>query len=107
MENHDFGKTRSIPLGIGLGKMHSQTNRKPDATKLLTAREIELIGCLQKGLGNKWIAHEMAITENTVESNLKNIYRKLNVNSRTEAVMKYLSTNEIDQIMPKGDRALH
>lgn len=56
----------------------------------LTARERELLDLLCKGLLNKEIAHELRISMDTVNSHLRNIYAKLHVRSRTEAVVKYL-----------------
>ncbi len=56
----------------------------------LTPREKEMMRLVIKGLGNKAIAKRMSITENTVESYLKDIFLKLEVHNRTEAVCKCL-----------------
>jgi len=52
----------------------------------LTAREIEVLQHLAKGLANKEIADVLKITEYTVKDHLKNILGKLRVADRTEAV---------------------
>ena len=52
----------------------------------LTAREIQVLGELAKGLANKQIAESLNITEYTVKDHLKNILAKLRVADRTEAV---------------------
>lgn len=54
---------------------------------LMTEREIEVLSWLAKGLSNKEIAVCMQVTPRTVNFHLDNIYSKLNVTSRTEAVM--------------------
>jgi DNA-binding NarL/FixJ family response regulator len=56
----------------------------------LTSREIEVLACVAKGLRNKEIAFELAISEKTVQDHLKKILCKLNVNDRTGAVVTAL-----------------
>lgn len=52
----------------------------------LTKREAELLELLAEGLPNKEVASHLFISEETVKSHLKSIYRKLSVSDRTEAV---------------------
>ncbi|QFS49304.1 response regulator transcription factor [Nostoc sphaeroides] len=52
----------------------------------LTPREIEVLGMLGSGLGNKAIAKGLHISEHTVKFHLSSIFQKLSVSSRTEAV---------------------
>jgi DNA-binding NarL/FixJ family response regulator len=52
----------------------------------LTDRELEILGALGEGRSNKEIAKLLWLAEQTVKFHLTNIYRKLNVTSRTEAV---------------------
>ena len=56
----------------------------------LSKREEEILGLLAKGYRYKEIADALSISFETVRSHLKNIYDKLHVHSRTEAVVKYL-----------------
>lgn len=56
----------------------------------LSKREEEILGLLVKGYRYKEIADALSISYETVRSHLKNIYDKLHVHSRTEAVVKYL-----------------
>ena len=58
-----------------------------ETANLFTAREMEVIGLLLQGKSNKQIAFVLDISKSTVEYHLKNIYRKLTVNSRTEAIL--------------------
>jgi len=57
----------------------------------LSKREEEILGLLVKGYRYKEIADALSIGYETVRSHLKNIYEKLHVHSRTEAVVKYLN----------------
>jgi LuxR family maltose regulon positive regulatory protein len=52
----------------------------------LTERELEVLRLLAAGLGNKEIAETLVIALSTVKQHLKNIYAKLDVHSRTQAV---------------------
>jgi DNA-binding CsgD family transcriptional regulator len=57
-------------------------------TDQLSKREEEVAELLLKGMSNKEIAMALGISESTVEFHLKNIYAKLHVKSRTEAILK-------------------
>ncbi len=57
--------------------------RKPSD---LTAREREILHLLANGDANKLIAAKIAVTEGTVKLHVYNLYQKLGVNSRTEAM---------------------
>jgi DNA-binding NarL/FixJ family response regulator len=54
--------------------------------KSLSEREREVLQLLTEGENNKKIAASLGISINTVEKHLKNLYEKLGVTSRTEAV---------------------
>lgn len=56
----------------------------------LSKREQEILDLLVKGYRYKEIADTLCVSFETVRSHLKNIYAKLQVHSRTEAVVKYL-----------------
>ncbi len=51
-----------------------------------TKREIEILNQVAQGLSNKEIAAHLNLSKYTVESHIKNIYQKLSVHNRTEAV---------------------
>jgi len=52
----------------------------------LTPREIEILGMVAEGLGNKEIAWRLEISEHTVKFHIGSIFTKLGAQSRTEAV---------------------
>jgi len=56
------------------------------ARQPLTPREIEVLGMIAEGLGNKIIAGRLGISEHTVKFHIASIFVKLNAGSRTEAV---------------------
>lgn len=56
--------------------------------EIFTVREKEVINLLLEGKSNKQIALTLGLSASTIEYHLKNIYRKLQVSSRTEAVLK-------------------
>ena len=51
----------------------------------LSAREMEVLALIVKGLGNKQIAYQLGIAEHTVKNHVKNILSKLSVDDRTQA----------------------
>ena len=51
-------------------------------------REKEILKCLVEGMSYKMIADNCFITLETVGGHIKNIYRKLQVHSKSEAVVK-------------------
>jgi len=53
----------------------------------LSLREIEVLTMLAEGLGNKEIARQLAISDNTVKFHVSSIFGKLGATNRTEAVM--------------------
>ena len=53
-------------------------------------REMEVLKLAAKGISNKEIAAQMAISERTVQTHMVNIFRKLEVSSRTEAALRAL-----------------
>jgi len=57
---------------------------------LLTSREQAVLDCLAQGLAYKQIGDQLNISINTIRTHLRHIYEKLHVQSRTEAVAKYL-----------------
>ncbi len=56
---------------------------------LLTQREIEIISMLQHGTPYKAVAERLFISVDTVKFHIRNIYSKLQINSRSELVNKY------------------
>jgi DNA-binding NarL/FixJ family response regulator len=56
------------------------------AQEPLSAREISILELVAEGKANKLIAWELSLSEDTVKAHLRNIFSKLDVNDRTQAV---------------------
>lgn len=68
----------------------SKFETKNSAIQSLTAREKEILEWLAKGKMNKEVAADLEISTGTVRKHIQNIYEKLHVNTRVEAVNLYL-----------------
>jgi len=70
---------------------HFQQIKKPQSDmEQLTKREHEILALLAKGYLYKEIADLIGVTLSTVRAHLHTVYEKLHVQSRTEAVVKFL-----------------
>lgn len=65
----------------------SPTESQKSGVKSLTDREREILDLLAQGLSNKAIASQLYLSVRTVEGHLANIYSRLGVHSRTEAML--------------------
>lgn len=63
-----------------------------DPAGALTMRERTLLAALARGLDNKSLARELGISVNTVKFHLRNLYEKLNLSSRAQAIAFYYSS---------------
>lgn len=62
-----------------------------DPLQTLTAKERGLLALLAQGQTNKQLAAELSISVNTVKFHLRNVFEKLSVSNRAQAVAAYLS----------------
>ena len=62
--------------------MHSQTPSR------VVARELEILHLVADGLSNSEIANQLIVTVGTIKKHLNNIYGKLGVASRTQAIAR-------------------
>jgi LuxR family maltose regulon positive regulatory protein len=61
----------------------------------LTARERDVLAMISQGLSNKRVARTLEISPETVKSHVKHIFLKLEVTTRTEAVVRALSLERV------------
>jgi DNA-binding NarL/FixJ family response regulator len=73
------------------GKLLSRIGGPQAGSESLTPRELEVLQLLARGLRNKEIAARLYVSERTVNFHLANIYQKLNVSGRTEALSKAIT----------------
>jgi len=72
---------------------HNKRKTDSPALSLLSEREKEVLQCLSQGMFNKEIAEQLKISHETVRRHCFNIYKKMNVNNRSEAI-RMLFTGE-------------
>jgi NarL family two-component system response regulator LiaR len=68
-------------------KLLAERRRPPAAHADLTARELEVLRLIARGLQNKQIAAQLHLSEKTVKTHVSAILRKLDVTDRTQAAM--------------------
>jgi DNA-binding NarL/FixJ family response regulator len=73
----------------------AELSRQAQSSETLSAQEIKVLTLMAKGAGNKLIASTLNIGESTVKTHIQNIFHKLGVNGRTEAVTEALKKNII------------
>jgi HD-GYP domain-containing protein (c-di-GMP phosphodiesterase class II) len=77
-----------------------QTPRRTTAAAGLSAREIEVLGLLVRGLSNKQIAAELTLSTRTVGSHIEHIYTKIGVSARGAAAMFAMRHGLVDAAAP-------
>ena len=78
-----------IGVAVGYALFNLRTGRapaSPSTSQALTATERRVLAGLLEGHTNQQLADSNHVSVNTVKTHLKNIYRKLNVGNRAEAV---------------------
>lgn len=84
-----------VPMTSGIARRVAEFFRKRgrarDQMVRLSQREREVLDLLSQGYLNKEIADKLALSVETIRSYLKNIYEKMHVHSRAEAVAKYMT----------------
>ncbi|MBI5470728.1 MAG: response regulator transcription factor [Ignavibacteriae bacterium] len=89
---HRGGSPMSSEIARKVVQSFQKNNHpKPDELDELSAREKEILTFLSKGFTYKEIGDQLFISDETVRSHLRRIYEKLQVHSRTEAVVKFLT----------------
>ncbi|MBI2869207.1 MAG: response regulator transcription factor [Chloroflexi bacterium] len=81
-----FALKATSKLLYHLAPQSGKERRAPE----LQSRELEILRLAAKGISNREISKKLVISERTVQTHLVNIFRKLRVGSRTEAVLRAL-----------------
>lgn len=80
-----------LALGIWLGSnlLQKRPTRLFDNKKLgLSKRELEVLELMAQGLSNQEVADQLFVSLNTTKTHISNIYSKLSVKRRTQAIQK-------------------
>jgi LuxR family maltose regulon positive regulatory protein len=92
-----FGEvTNNEQLALSLSKRRTMKAEKLASSSLaepLSERELEVLRLLAAGYKYKEVAERLVISMNTVRSHTKNVYSKLNVNNRTQAIARAKELN--------------
>ncbi len=78
------------PMSMSIARQVAESFRRDSPCDVLTDREQEVLTKLCDGLNYQAIADELFIAKTTVKFHIKNIYRKLHVSGKVEAVNKVL-----------------
>ncbi|CCH53941.1 Transcriptional regulatory protein uhpA [Fibrisoma limi BUZ 3] len=89
-ELHQGGSPMSSTIARKIVGSFYQAPVKSSELDVLTSREREILDRLSKGYSHKEVADELFISPTTVRKHIFNIYEKLQVHSKVEAVNKYL-----------------
>jgi DNA-binding NarL/FixJ family response regulator len=87
---HAGGAPMSMQIARKVVNHFQRIQRPLSEVEKLTKREQEILALLAKGYLYKEIADHLGITLSTVRAHLHTVYEKLHVQSRTEAVVKFL-----------------
>jgi len=79
----DGDATKAVLSAAG----HHMPPVRRDSVAGLSEREIEVLGLLARGLSNRQMAHQLAVSENTIGTHVAHIYDKLNVSTRAAATV--------------------
>ncbi len=88
------------PISTSVARFIIQIVQKDETEEaeesILTKRELDILWGIAKGYTYNDVAERLEISSNTVPSHIKNIYRKLEVNSRSEAVFEAIQRGWIN-----------
>ena len=68
-------------------KVKAVKSEEDSAANTLTEREMEVLKLAAKGVSNRDIAEQLFVSNRTIQTHLSNIFKKLSVGSRTEAIL--------------------
>lgn len=95
-----------VPMTSGIARrvvqFFRQRSKGSDELRSLSQREAEVLGLIARGLSTKEIGDRLSLTVETIRTYVKNIYEKMHVHSRAEAVAKYFEGSGGEK--PDGSR---
>lgn len=82
---------QAIAVAAAGGRDFPAAARRQPPMEALTKREQELLAALAQGASNSQLAEDLGVSVNTVKFHLRNLYEKLDVRNRAQAVAMFLS----------------
>ena len=79
--------------------------RDPSTTDELTAQELQIVHLVAQGLSNREVAAQLFLSTRTIDFHLRNVFRKLNISSRTQLARLDLD-GPGEQTMPARNPAI-
>jgi DNA-binding NarL/FixJ family response regulator len=86
------------PLAPSAAQALLRARQAGDSSEELTDREREVLVLVGAGLPNKLIARQLEISEKTVKTHLTSVYRRIGVDSRTEAALWAQQRGLVDKL---------
>jgi DNA-binding NarL/FixJ family response regulator len=84
-------RSGGAPMSARVARKVIDSFNVPKLKSPLSPRETEVLNLLCDGMNNRTIADKLFISSNTVQTHIKNIYRKLHVTYRASAVKKAIN----------------
>jgi DNA-binding NarL/FixJ family response regulator len=101
-EAHNGGSPMTPEMARRVVKYFQDLPQPTSEVERLTAREMDVLEQLAKGYRYKEIEDNLHISTGTLRSYISNVYEKLHVHSRTEAVVKFLNRQGQPTERPAG-----
>ena len=100
--NHVLAGGIASPASIDIGaETDPEIQDLISRIKTLTPQQARVLGMIAEGLLNKQIAYELGVSEATIKAHVSAVLQKLNVDSRTQAVIR-LSKIGADALQPSN-----
>lgn len=93
---HPAVTTRLLGEFNRLNEVAEAVGERDAVTELLTHRELEILKQIARGKSNRDIAEILCISEKTVKNHISNIFRKIQVEDRTQAALFAVKTKLVD-----------
>ncbi len=91
-----FDQQQLKAVSARIGQLAKEARASAQMARLLTSREREILNLLVKGLTTRQIASNTDISERTAETHIANLYRKLDVRTRVQAVYRAASLGLVE-----------
>ena len=76
------------PIAQSIGDAGAPMTQGRPVAIALSPRQVDVLGCLLRGMSNKQICRELGLANGTVKAHINAIFRTFNVSSRAQAIME-------------------